>query len=270
MEKKDIQKVRRAVFSYYRTHGRHDLPWRQTEDPYRILVSEIMLQQTQVNRVIPKYTVFIRRFPTVRVLAKASLRDVLVLWHGLGYNRRARALHEAAKYVVEHYKGKVPSTYEDLLKLPGVGPYTAGAVCVFSANASVPLLETNVRTVLFHHVLQGGRKATDKELMDLAEQCMDRKRSREWHWALMDYGSYLKGKGVRTNMRSAHYVRQSKFKGSDREVRGAIVRFLTSTHRATENDIVRCTGYERARVRGQLKKLKEEKLLRSEGASWFL
>ena len=111
---------RRVVYSYYKREGRHTLPWRQTHDPYRVMVSELMLQQTQVPRVVPKYEAFIKRFPTIQSLARAELGSVLKLWQGLGYNRRAKMLHEAARAIVSHHHGVFPHTKEELLALPGV------------------------------------------------------------------------------------------------------------------------------------------------------
>jgi len=125
-----VQAFRTTVWNHYRRHGRHTLPWRTTTNPYRILVSEVMLQQTQVERVIPYYKTFLRAFPTVQTLAQAPLSRVLTLWQGLGYNRRAKMLHEAAKQVVAQYGGRMPHDAEALETLRGVGPYTARAVCI--------------------------------------------------------------------------------------------------------------------------------------------
>ena len=145
------KKFKDTVWKYYREHGRSDLPWRKTTDPYRILVSEVMLQQTQVERVIPYYTRFLKKFPTVRALAKAPLSQVLIAWQGLGYNRRAKMLHEAAKEVVRGHGGLFPRTALELEKLPGVGPYTAHAVAAFAYNEDGICIETNIRTAVTHH-----------------------------------------------------------------------------------------------------------------------
>jgi A/G-specific adenine glycosylase len=270
MDAETIRKLKRIVRNYYRTHGRHELPWRKTKDPYKILVSEIMLQQTQVIRVVPKYTAFIKRFPTVKVLAESPLKEVLVLWSGLGYNRRAKLLHEAAKQVVALHGGKIPRSFEMMCTLRGVGPYTAGAVCVFAYNMPIPLIETNIRTVFFHHVFQGDTKISDKILMEYSEKCIDKKDPRTWFWALMDYGSYLKAKGVRTNKRSTHYTKQSTFKGSDREVRGAIVKVLTGVAFAQEKEIQTKTKLPFTKIRTQLLKLKREGIVQDHGGTWSL
>jgi A/G-specific adenine glycosylase len=270
MDKKQIQKMRRAVRSFYRARGRYDLPWRKTVNPYHILVSEVMLQQTQVARVIPKYLAFIKEFPTLYKLAHAPFRDVLISWYGLGYNRRAKSLHEAAKKVVLLYNGKMPDTFEELCTLSGVGSYTAGAICVFSYGIPIPLIETNIRTVIFHHLLQDDRKASDAELLNISKEVLDKKNPREWFWALMDYGSYLKEQGVRTNERSTHYVKQTKFKGSDREVRGAIVRVLTDVPCASEKELQIKTKLPLVKIHEQLVKLKEEGMIRCKNAKWSL
>ena len=151
MNKKEREFVAR-VWEYYKAHGRHDLPWRKTTDPYKILVSELMLQQTQVDRVLLKYKAFLKLFPTARRLAAAPLGDVLRAWQGLGYNRRAKFLHQAAQYVTNELKGRWPKDEAGLLALPGVGPYTARAVLAFAYNEPVVLIETNVRQVFLHHL----------------------------------------------------------------------------------------------------------------------
>ena len=203
-----------------------DMPWRENTDPYFVLVSELMLQQTQVDRVIPKFNAFISRFPTVSDLARASLGDVLSLWSGLGYNRRAKFLHEAAKKVVAEYGGIVPNTTESLVQLPGVGPNTAGAIMAYSYNQPIVFIETNIRTVYFYHFFEDVAGVTDSELKTLAAETIDREHPREWYWALMDYGAYLKKQGAGRIDQSKHYKKQSPLKGSLREVRGLILKQL--------------------------------------------
>jgi len=205
------------------------LPWRQTRDPYKILVSEVMLQQTQVSRVEGKYREFLKAFPNVRALAKAPLVEVLKVWSGLGYNRRAKFLHDAAKDIVLKHAEKMPQSLDTLLALPGVGEYTAKAVRVFAFNEPEILIETNIRTAFFHHfyssVLQKTR-IRDEQIVPLARAAAKGQDPREWHGALMDYGAHLKASGVRVNAKSAHYMEQSKFEGSLRQVRGAILKAL--------------------------------------------
>ena len=203
-----------------------DMPWRDNTDPYFVLVSELMLQQTQVDRVIPKFELFMRTFPHISDLAKAPLSDVLTVWSGLGYNRRAKFLHEAAKKVVADYDGSIPNTYDALVSLPGIGPNTAGAILAYSFNQPIVFIETNVRTVYFHHFFEDQALVTDAELKKLAEETIDREHPREWYWAVMDYGSYLKKQGVGRINKSSHYKKQAPLKGSVREVRGLILKAL--------------------------------------------
>lgn len=203
-----------------------DMPWRDNTDPYYVLVSELMLQQTQVDRVIPKFELFMSTFPSIADLASAPLADVLTVWSGLGYNRRAKFLHEAAKKVVAEYKGSIPDTYEGLVSLPGVGPNTAGAILAYSFNQPIVFIETNIRTVYFHHFFEDQALVTDAELRKLAEETIDKEHPREWYWALMDYGSSLKKQGAGRIDKSSHYKRQAPLKGSLREVRGLILKAL--------------------------------------------
>lgn len=203
-----------------------DMPWRDNTEPYVVLVSELMLQQTQVDRVIPKFELFMQTFPTIASLATAPLADVLTVWSGLGYNRRAKFLHEAAKKVVTDFDGAIPGTYDELVSLPGIGPNTAGAILAYSFNVPVVFIETNVRTVYFHHFFEDQALVTDKELRALVAQTIDQEHPREWYWAMMDYGSFLKKQGVGRINKSSHYKKQAPLKGSVREVRGMILKAL--------------------------------------------
>ena len=225
MHSQKIRDFQKTIYSYYKTNGRK-LPWRKTRDPYKILVSEIMLQQTQVHRVLQKYAEFIKRFPTFRVLAKASLPQVLHAWQGLGYNRRALALKKIAEIVEREYGGRLPKSLELLQKLPGIGPATAASISAFAWNAPSVFIETNIRTVFIHFFLKNKKVVRDEEIGKLVLQTLNRNHSREWYWALMDYGAMLKQNGVKYNPRSAHYTKQGKFIGSNREVRGKILRAL--------------------------------------------
>lgn len=200
------------------------MPWRQDTRPYYVLVSELMLQQTQVDRVIPKFEAFIEQFPNEQALANASLADVLRLWQGLGYNRRAKFLYEAAKKITE--LGSFPADVEGLVMLPGVGKNTAGAIVTYAHNQTVTFIETNVRAVYIHHFFSDHELVDDKDIRELLLQTIDREHPREFYWALMDYGSWLKKQGV-TPSRSRHYKKQPPLKGSIREVRGWIIAWLT-------------------------------------------
>lgn len=244
------------VKKFYRQHGRHTLPWKQTKDPYLILVSEIMLQQTQVERVLPKYERFIKKWPTVRRLAAAPLAEVLRAWQGLGYNRRAKMLHDCAKAIANEYKGKWPTEYDSLKQLPGIGPYTAGAVMAFAFNKPVPIIETNIRTAYLHHFFKHRTEVAEAEIMKKVEKTLDTQNPREWYYALMDYGSHLKRTVGNQNQKVSGYKKQSKFKGSDREVRGAIVRALGAGPQ-TFNKLARL-GFEKERLEKQIAKLVQE------------
>lgn len=235
-----------TLLDHYRKHGRYDLPWRVPDatglfDPYKIMVSEIMLQQTQVARVIAKYQEFTTLFPTVHSLAEASLADVLRLWVGLGYNRRARYLHDAAKLLMSRPE---PWTYEDLVACKGIGPNTAAAILVYSYDLPLVFIETNIRTVIIHHYFADKQGVPDKDILHKMEQItaqifapqnidnMDKsadelQRPRVFYWALMDYGSYLKSTAGNTSRQSKTYVRQSVFAGSRRQVRGKVIAALS-------------------------------------------
>jgi A/G-specific adenine glycosylase len=214
------------------------MPWRDRTDPYWVMVSEIMLQQTQVDRVIPKFNQFMATFPTIAALAAASLADVLKAWSGLGYNRRAKYLHEAAKAVELHFNGIIPDTSEALVSLPGIGPNTAGAILAYSFNQPSTFIETNVRTVYFHHFFEGQQAVSDTALREIVAQTTDTEHPREWYWALMDYGAFLKKQGAGRIDQSKHYKKQSPLKGSVREVRGLILKALSAAD-LTETELLR-------------------------------
>jgi len=231
-----MPKLLRNLKSFYKTQKR-DLPWRHTNDPYKILVSEVMLQQTQALRVIPKYEAFLKKFPTPQKLAKAKLSDVLKLWSGLGYNRRAKFLHQAAKIIAtDGWTGG---------KLPGVGPYTAAAVEAFARNKPTVFIETNIRTVFIHYLFRRRSNilVTDIELLPLIEKALKQSKMqpRDFYAALMDYGSYLKQKGIKLNARSKHYTKQSRFEGSYRQLRGAILRAVLERP-LTFDELIDITG----------------------------
>jgi len=227
-----------TLWSYYHDHGRHDLPWRRPKmddsfDPYKIMVSELMLQQTQVPRVMPKYAAFLQRFPTVETLAGAELGDVLREWQGLGYNRRAKFLWQTAQKVSE--LGAFPTTQDELVKLPGIGPNTAGAILAYAYNQPVVFIETNVRTVYIHHFFHDQTGVADREILSLVEQTLDHENPREFYWALMDYGSHIKATIGNANKASKHYVKQSVFNGSRRQVRGVVLRALGDGMKSLES-----------------------------------
>lgn len=239
----------KSVWAHYKKFGRHELPWRQTKDLYKILVSEVMLQQTQVERVVPFYTKFIRQFPTAKKLADAPFFDVLKVWQGLGYNRRAKMLHEVAKELSRLNLDASSQRFNlvaELEKLPGVGRYTARAVAAFACNKDVIFVETNIRTAIIHHFFNGmkeqkgmiyhtsAQKISDAEIEKILVKTLPKGKAREWYSALMDYGAFLKKSGLKLNQRSRSYAKQSKFSGSPREARGAILREYTRGVRSHE------------------------------------
>lgn len=234
MDKSAISGFQEIVLSYYHAHGRHDLPWRIADaggyyDPYKILVSEFMLQQTQVPRVIPKFTEFLQQFPTLHVLADARLSDVLIAWNGLGYNRRAKYLHQTAQSIAHQAMSHFPTTIDELVQLPGVGKNTAAAILAYAFNQPVVFVETNIRSVyIYHFFASSAAKVTDAQILDFVEQTLDSQSPRDWYWALMDYGTYLKRDNKNLNMLSKQYAKQSAFLGSRRQIRGRIIRELTT------------------------------------------
>jgi A/G-specific adenine glycosylase len=186
-----VAHFQRQVLQHYRRHGR-DLPWRATRNPYHILVSEVMLQQTQVDRVIPKYLAFLARFPDVAALAGSSLKEVLGAWQGLGYNRRAQSLHAAARAVMLEHGGRLPDSCEGLQSLPGIGRYTASAVCVFAYNQPRVFIETNIRAVYIHTFFPDADGVTDAALAAYVAATLYARNPRRWYNALMDYGVWIK------------------------------------------------------------------------------
>ena len=205
-----------------------DMPWRITKNPYHILLSEIMLQQTQVDRVVPYYEKFVKKYPKIQDLAAASFSDVLSLWSGLGYNRRAKWLRECAQKIVSEFDGKVPNTIEELTTLPGVGHNTAAAVCVYAFNMSENFIETNIRTVFIFHLFKNSVETVrDKEILLLQNEILDSGVDpKKWYLSLMDYGTYLKKEEGNSAQKSRSYRKQSTFEGSVRQVRGALLKLF--------------------------------------------
>ena len=205
-----------------------DLPWRHTHDPYHVWLSEVMLQQTQVPRVLARWDEWLGRFPTVRDLAAASDADVLAAWQGMGYNRRALALHRTAVEIVGSRRGSFPRGTEELLALPGVGPSTAAGIRAFAFDLPSVYIETNVRAVFIHELFPTAEKVPDSALVPLVRACCPgpQRDVRGWYWALLDYGAWLKKQVANPTRRSGSYARQSRFEGSNRQKRAEVVRIL--------------------------------------------
>lgn len=238
-----------AIFDWFAKNER-DLPWRKTEDPYRILVSEIMLQQTQVDRVSPKYVAFLQKFPTAKHLAKASTADVLRLWSGLGYNRRAVSLKQAAEIIAQH------GFPQDLTELPGIGPYTSAAVQAFAFNRDVPVVDTNIRRIFSRYFFKG--KGTADAIDAKVAELVPIGKSRAWNGALMDFGSLvctanspscascpLSKSCAAFKAGTQDYLKiappQKKFEGSRRQLRGRVLKELLSSSR-TEKELAKLLG----------------------------
>ena len=220
-----VRRFRELVRAYYRENGRK-LPWRETMDPYAILVSEIMLQQTQVDRVIGKYKEFMSVFPDISDLASASVEDVLRVWQGMGYNRRALSLHALATIIIEKHQGLIPNRMEDLVQLPGIGNATASDILVFAFNKPAIVVETNIRALFIYLFFNESEIVSDLKIHHLVEKTMDRKCPRDWYNGLMDIGSCVKRLYGNPARRSSHYTKQSSFEGSNRQMRSRVLRII--------------------------------------------
>ena len=264
-----VRAFRKKIYDHYRAQGR-DLPWRKTRNPYRILISEIMLQQTQVERVLQKYKEFLSAFPDVPSLAAAPLAKLLTVWSGMGYNRRALALRALAQKVMDEHRGELPSEPDALLALPGVGPYTAGAVAAFAFNKPVVFMDTNIRRVYIHEFFHGRENIRDEELFPLVEQTLDTADPRKWYNALMDYGAMLKKEHGNPNRKSAHYAKQGPFVNSNRQVRGEILKLLVKEALLTGAQIVKKTGMDAERVKKNIGQLEAEGFVKKKGGKYVL
>lgn len=257
----DVAAFRRLVRDFYRAHGRGGLPWRHTCDPYRILVSEVMLQQTQVSRVEATYAVFLEAFPDARSLAAAPLAEVLRVWRGLGYNRRAAQLKQLAEAVVASHGGEIPASAEELRRLPAVGPATAAAVMASAFGEAMPYVETNIRAVYLHVFFSNATDVPDSSLLPLVARTLDRRDPQGWYWALMDYGAALKRRAPNPSRRSRHHVRQAPFSGSAREARGRVLRALLDGISPDVEALAEVTGLETDRVAPALADLARDGLI---------
>lgn len=261
-----VAEFQSIILDFYRQEGR-SFPWRETRDPYAILVSELMLQQTQTERVVPKYLAWLEAFPTAADLAAAPFPQVLAAWSGLGYNRRAGYLQSACRQVVQELGGVFPSTAKELQRLKGVGAYTAGAVAAFAFNRPEVFIETNIRSVYLFFFYPDQEKVSDAQLMPLIETTLYRSDPRLWYYALMDYGAALKKSTANPNRQSRHYSRQSRFEGSLRQARGAIVRQLSlggNRPQALE-DLAAGAGIDLYRMQGAAESLVSEGMIMQRG-----
>lgn len=261
-----VAEFQSMILDFYRQEGR-SFPWRETRDPYAILVSELMLQQTQTERVVPKYLAWLEAFPTAADLAAAPFPQVLAAWSGLGYNRRAGYLQSACRQVVQELGGVFPSTAKELQRLKGVGAYTAGAVAAFAFNRPEVFIETNIRSVYLFLFYPDQEKVSDAQLMPLIQATVYHQDPRRWYYALMDYGAALKKSTANPNRQSRHYSRQSRFEGSLRQARGAIVRQLSlggNRPQALE-DLAAGAGIDLYRMQGAAESLVSEGMIMQRG-----
>jgi A/G-specific adenine glycosylase len=260
----EIEEFKAAVWQNYRERGRR-FPWRETTDPWAILLSEVMLQQTQTERVIPYWHRWLSLWPDPQALASAPFDRVLREWSGLGYNRRARFLTQTASLLVQNYQGRLPSDSGELEKLPGIGTYTARAIACFAFGLPSVFIETNIRSAFLHFFFPDQEGISDKALVPLLERALDRDQARHWYWALMDYGAELKKISPNPNRRSSHYQKQSSFKGSLRQSRGAALKILS--HRGFQDlgSLALLTGLPEDRLILALSKLRAEGLVAEKG-----
>lgn len=221
-----MQGFQQVVWEYYRDN-RRPMPWRDHIYPYHVVVSEIMLQQTQVSRVLTKFVEFTGQFPTFEALARAPLGDVLRAWQGMGYNRRGKYLQQVAQIVADEYGGVLPDDPSILVKWPGIGPATAASIVCYAYDKPVVFIETNIRRVFIHHFFHDKEGVDDRDIWPLVAEAMDKQKPREWYYALMDYGTHLAKTVPNPNRRSRHHSVQSTFEGSRRQVRGAVLRALS-------------------------------------------
>ncbi len=264
MSSPDIASFQKTIWDYYHAHKR-DFVWRNTHDPYHIVVSEIMLQQTQTHRVAQKFETFIKAFPTFKALSQASLRDVVMQWQGVGYNRRAKALYEIAQRVMQEYNGQLPQEPETLVTFPGIGPNTAGSICAFAFNKPTIFIETNIRAVFIYFFFKNQTGITDKQLLPLVEQAVDKQDPRQWYYALMDYGVMLKQTLPNPSRRSAHHTVQSKFEGSERQVRSMILKTVALHGAIRYEDLLDAIDREPIRIDRNLSALCKEGFVKKKG-----
>ena len=263
-EKQAIVRFRRKVREYYRRHGRR-FPWRETTDPWAILVSEVMLQQTQTGRVAEQFPIFMRAFPTPVRLARASLPRVLQLWQGMGYNRRAKHLWNAARELRTQFNSVVPSDPETLRSLPGIGPYTAGAIAAFAFNQRTVFLETNIRAALIAEFFPGRHGVPDDELLPYAAAVLPTTNVAAWYQAFMDYGAWIKRTHPGITSRAGAYVRQSPFHGSVRQLRGRLLKTVLARTEVSIRELGLLAPERPAQLREALEGLIRDQMIERSG-----
>ena len=259
-----IEKFQVSLLEWYEKNKRDELPWRWTNkrpvSPYHILVSEIMLQQTQVSRVLDKFPKFIAAFPAIGDIARASLSEVLNEWQGMGYNRRGLYLKQCAEELMERFNGEMPSERSVLAALPGIGPYTSGAISCFGFNTPEIFLDTNIRKFFLHYFFKNAnKKISDKEISPIAERLLYRENPRLWNYALMDYGALVLSRKSELLSRAKNYRKQSPFFGSNRFFRSQIVQYLLKRKKVSLEELQKISP---RNIRPLLDALCKERLIR--------
>lgn len=266
---KNIEEYKRVIWNYYQSHKRA-MPWRPpqlplqkngTLDAYAIFISEVMLQQTQVSRVMTKYPLFIQAFPSFEKLANAPLSDVLLIWQGMGYNRRAKFLKSSAEMVISTFDGTLPDEASLLEQLPGIGPATARSIVTFTYNKPELFIETNIRRVMIYHFFPDSEGVDDRDIIPYIDQIIDKKNPREWYYALMDYGTWLAKGVINPNRKSKHYTKQSKFEGSNRQIRGEILRLVLSNGTIQKDSFSEFFSFDQKRIYAILDELVGEQMI---------
>jgi len=256
------------IYSFYNRKKR-SFPFRENITPYKVVVSEIMLQQTQTNRVAEKFVEFINKFPDFKSLAQASVEELLSTWQGLGYNRRAIALKEIAERILSEFNGEVPKEINALTSLPQIGHNTASSILSFAYNIPTFFIETNVRRVYIYFFFPGKSQIDDKDIMEIVKISVDRENPRDWYYALMDFGTMLKKTHPDLNKRSVHYRKQSNFDGSTRQIRGKILKLLLKKSLSIK-EIIDTINYEEKKIIEILNTLKKEGFIRQERDKFFI
>ncbi|MFX1274771.1 MAG: winged helix-turn-helix transcriptional regulator [Promethearchaeota archaeon] len=264
-----ISSFQKIIYSYFKQNGR-DFPFRNDTTPYNVLISEMMLQQTQTGRVSEKYLEFKKKFPDFKTLASAPLEDVLKIWQGLGYNRRAIALKKIAEIIIEDYDGKLPEKVEILKKFPQIGHNTASSIIAFVFNKPVVFIETNIRRVYIYFFFPKKKTIDDREILPLVEKTLDVKNPKEWYYALMDYGVMLKKQHPELNKRSAHYRKQASFKGSNRQIRGKILKLLIKQSEITQMELLEKLNIDKKKLNAILTQMEKEGFLRYKDEMIFI
>ena len=252
------------IYDFFQKSGR-EFPFREKIKPYYVVVSEIMLQQTQTSRVTEKFLEFIDTFPDFKSLAQAPLDKILKVWKGLGYNRRAKALQTIAQKILEKYNGKVPKSVEKLKLLPQIGYNTASSIVAFAFNKPTYFIETNIRRVYIYYFFPVRNDVDDKEIMIILKKTIDRDNPRKWYYALMDYGVMLKKTHPELNKRSKHYRKQSKFIGSSRQLRGKILDILLKKNIIKLEELMKSLNFSQTEIEKILLQLEKEGFLKLKG-----